>query len=60
MYFGKAINFRGNCSSGLHLPVTMVTESSFDFDVLESLGKFIFEFIGRVLSDGLSNIGVCQ
>ena len=27
--------------------------SSLDFDVPECFGKFIFEFVGRVLGDGL-------
>ena len=58
MYFGKAIKFWDNCTGRVHLAV--VTESSLVFKVPECLGKFIFEFVGRVLGDDLVGISVCQ
>ena len=60
MYFGKAIKFWGNCTSEVHLPVPVVTESSLVFDVPECLGKFNFEFVSKVLGNGLLSIGVYQ
>ena len=30
------------------------------FDIPECLGKFVFEFVGRVLGDGLVSVGVSQ
>ena len=60
VYFEKAITFRDNCTSRIHFPVTVVTESSLVFDVPACLGKFIFEFVSRILGDGLVCIGVCQ
>ena len=57
VYLGKAIKFQGNCTSGVHFPVTVVNESLV-FNVPECLGKFIFEFVGRVLNDSLVSVGV--
>ena len=54
--FGKAIKLRDNCTSGVHFSVTVVTESSLAFDVLECWGKFIFQFVSRVLGDGLVSV----
>ena len=56
---GKAIKFRGNCTGGVHFPVTMVIES-FLFDVPKSLGKFVFKFGSWVLIDDPVGMGVCQ
>ena len=56
MYFGKAIKFWSSCTGGVHFPVTDVTESSLVFNVPECLGKFIFEFGGRVLGDDVLGI----
>ena len=60
MYFGWAIKFRGNHTGGFHFPVNIVIESSLAFDVPKCLGKFVFKFAGRVLSDGLVSIGVSK
>ena len=60
MYFGKAIQFWGNCTGGVHFPVNVVTESSLLLNVPEFLEKFIFEFGGRVPGDDVVGISVCQ
>ena len=44
----------------MHLSVTVVTESSLVFDVPACLGKLIFQFVSRVLGDGLVRVGDCQ
>ena len=56
MYFGKAIKFWGNCTGGVHLSVIVVTTSSLVFNVPECFEKFIFKFVGRVLSDGFEMV----
>ena len=40
LYFGKVIRFRGNCTDGIHFPVTVVTESFLVFNVPKCKGKF--------------------
>ena len=60
IYFGKAIKFWSNCIGGAHFSVNAVTEESLVFDVPECLGKFIFQFVSKVLADGLVGVGVCQ
>ena len=58
MYFGKAIKFGGNCTGGVHFSVIVVIKSSMVFNFPECLGKFTFEFVGRVLGDGVVSSGV--
>ena len=50
----------GNSTSGIHFPVTVVTDSSLFFDVPKCLGKFVFKFGSGVLIDDTAGTSVCQ
>ena len=60
VYFGKAIKLWGDSTSGLHFPVTVVTESSLVFNVPKCLGKFVFKFGSGVLINDAVGSSVCQ